>query len=85
MMDMISKTLPINPDLIGQAQKRGLASKQLLDIVENITSVIPTFQHHDEVLAVEGHPLKPLHFDGLACTWYSTSPASSVNDYQRLK
>jgi hypothetical protein len=82
MMDMISNTLGISPDLMGRAQKQGLASKQLLDIIENITSVIPTFQHHGESLAVEGHPLMPLQ--SRTCTWYSTSPPTP-SEFQRFR
>ena len=84
MLDMISKTLAIEPDLMGRAQKRGLASKQLVDIVENITNVVPSYQHHDQQLAVEGHPLKPLQFEGLACTWYDSAATTSANEFQRL-
>jgi hypothetical protein len=83
MMDMISNTLNIDPDLMARAQKRGLAAKQLIDVVENITNIATSFQHHDEALAIEGRPLKPLHFDGLACTWYSS--AASSNDFQRFR
>lgn len=86
MMDMIANTLGVHPPLLEEAQRRGLACRRLLSVLDNITAVAnPAFRHHAESLAIETYNLKPLkHFDGMACTWYSTDPSSLTTKYHRL-
>ena len=72
MLDMISRTLAISPELMARAQKEGFAAKQLLGIIENITAVVPSFRHQDQHLVLES--LKSHNFDGLSCSWFSASP-----------
>ena len=63
------------------AQRRGLACKRLLGVVENVTSTVPSFKHQsaDGGLAIESFQPSPSHFGGLTCTWYSTdTPAMTV-------
>ena len=68
------------------AQRRGLACKRLLGVVENITSAVPIFKHQsvDGALAIESFQPSPSHFDGLTCTWYSTdTPAMTVPEIRQ--
>ena len=72
MLDIISRTLAISPELMARAQKEGLAAKQLLGIIENVTMIAPSFRHQDQHLVLES--LKSHNFDGLSCYWLNSSP-----------
>merc|ERR1719376_1505481 len=83
MIDMITNVLGVDPDLMAKAQRRGVAGKRLLDVLENITAIVPNFGYQTELLVIEGHSPSP--YDGLTCTWYSTDTPTMVTEYQRFE
>ena len=83
MMDMIANVLGVDNVLMSRAQRRGVAGRRLLEVIENVTAVVPTFRHHTEKLAVER--FLPTPYDGLTCTWYSTDTPNMVTEYQRFQ
>ena len=45
-MSMIENLLPVSPGLMGQGQLRDRSCQRLLYVVNNITLMLPRFQHH---------------------------------------
>jgi hypothetical protein len=77
MLKMLENTLAIEPSLMARAQRHDQAAKQLLDLMDNVTSTIPTFEHHGDNIVLHGQPIKPIHFEGVTCTWYITASPDS--------
>lgn len=75
MMDMVANILGASPPLLKEAQKRGLACRRLINVMENITAMaVPAFRHHYDTLAMETFFIKPMQlFDGISCAWYENS------------
>ncbi len=46
LMSMIENVLPVSPSLLGQAQLRDRACQRLIQVINNVTLVLPGFQHH---------------------------------------
>jgi len=76
-MKMLENILSIEPSLMVMAQRHDQATKRLLDLLDNITSTIPTFEHNGDNIALRGQPLKPIHFEGITCTWYLVASLES--------
>ena len=81
MISMIANVLPVSPELLNEAQMHGLACRRLLNVLENITTVMPAaFRHQIDTIAIETfaiHPVPPRFSEGITCSWYE-SPKYSV-------
>jgi len=73
IVNIASNAMLMNPELVKNSQLYGKAATRLMATITNITMIIPAFQHHTSLLAIEGFRVAPRSFNGMTCTWYSPS------------
>merc|ERR1740129_1016972 len=73
IVNIASNAMLMNPKLVKNSQLYGKAATRLMATITNITMIIPAFQHHTSLLAIEGFRVAPRSFNGMTCTWYSPS------------
>ena len=80
MINMIANVLPVSSQLLNEAQMHGLACRRLLNVMENITTVMPAaFRHQIDTIAIETfaiHPVPPRFSEGITCSWYESTKYS---------